>query len=72
MKKWHNSIKKIEEIKQKRTNQKINKHRENKYKKMSNKAFGKNGKTRKKLTIEAPPPQTAWYWIRSKKFLTVG
>jgi len=26
---------------------------------MSNKAFGKNGKTWKKLTIEAPPPQTA-------------
>ena len=72
MKKWNNRIKNRRNKKQKRTNQKINKHRENKYKKMSTKAFGKNGKTWKKLTIEAPPPQTAWYWIRSKKFLTIG
>ena len=32
----------------------------------------KNKSGKKFLTIEAPPQQLACYWIRSKKFLTIG
>ena len=71
MKKWNNRIKNRKNKTQIRKNNKIKIDKIEIKNKMSNKAFGKMKKAGKTHN-RGSTPQTAWYWIRSKKFLTIG